>query len=203
MNKPITNIIGAVLLLCFSNFAAATLFDVTFTDNDGPQWTGAVDSNTDSLVIQTWAEGAGGTGYWTPSTLPLSFTAYQCPVFNCTFAQLNLFDVADNWDGTIGADWGFLSDITKDNISWNEGVFTANTSRLGWGIAQTNSGIITSNFGTESSFSFVPFGADSNVVATADTVTVTVSSSVPKPATLALFGLALAGIGISRKKKIS
>jgi hypothetical protein len=188
-------IIAALFLI--SPFAAnADLIGVEWTDNDGPQWTGVVDTTTNSLAILTWVEGAGGVNWWTPST-PLTFQAYLAPTFPTTFAALTAFDVADAWDGTIGANWGFLSDLTKDAITWNEGVFTGNTSRLGWGISQFNSGTIRVNFSTEMDFAFTPFSISGNLVAHADSVTVT---KVPEPGTLTLLGIGLLGLGLARRK---
>lgn len=188
--------------LGFSNFAGASLFSVAFTDNDGPQWTGVVDSVTDSLSIQTWVEGPGGTAYWTPTlaALPLNFQAFMAPSFPTPFASLTPFDVPDNWDGIIGPSWGFLSDLTKPNIAWNEGVFAGNNSRMGWGIAQFNSEVIQDNFATSSFFQFTPTSTSGNQASEADTVTVNAAAQVPAPGSLFLLALGLAGLGISRRK---
>jgi hypothetical protein len=164
-----------------------------------------VDTTADSLVIQTWVEGAGGVyEFWTPSATPLTFQAYFARSFPTTFASLTAFDVSDSWDGTIGSNWGFLSDLTKEEIAWNEGVFTGNSSRLGWGLAQANDESISSSFGTSSEFSFIPRAADLNTVAKADSVDITAApiSAVPVPAAVWLFGTGLIGlVGFSKRRK--
>ena len=190
MTKTKSTFLALLAVLLSPMASNATLISVEWTDNDGPQWTGVVDTTTDSLVIQTWVEGAGGFDWWTPASPPITFHAYLAPLFPTTFAALSAFDVPDNWDGTIGADWGFLSDLTKDAISWNEGVFTGNTSRLGWGLCQANNGSICSQFGTESDFSFVPYSSVLNFAAFSDSLIVT-PVSVPEPGTLALLGIGL------------
>lgn len=175
--------------------ANAAQLSVQFTDNDGPQWTGIVDTTTDTLTINTWVEGAGGRDFWTP-TGPLTFKAYEAATFNTTFGALTPFDVPDGWDGSIGPDWGFLSDLTKQQISWNQGVFTANNSRLGWGISQRNDEAVVSGFNSEIDFSFVPYSNVDNFATEADSLIV---KPVPEPGAVGLLGLGLALAALRRK----
>ncbi len=193
--------IASLALAVFSNFAGATQFNVTFTQNSALQWTGVVDTATDTLSIQTWV--VEGGSYWTPSTTPLAFKAYSASSTAYTsFANLNFYDVPDNWDGTIGSNWGFLSDLLKSSISWNEGTFLGNNSRLGWGISHANDGSITTG-PSVNHFSYVPLGAYNNGSFWADTVVISSASApVPEPATMLLFGIGLLGLaGVSRRKQ--
>ncbi|TPH19317.1 hypothetical protein [Litorilituus lipolyticus] len=179
----------ALLILFLSNQSHATLLNITFIDNDGPQWMGVVDTNTNTLIINSWLEGSGDENFWTPIG-PLVFHAYLAPSFPSTFSNLVPYDVLDNWNGTIGANWGFVSALDKSQILWNEGVFTGNTSRLGWGIAQFNDGVFNSSFATENEFSFIPYDTQANRRVVADVLTVE-ANKIPEPFSTALFAIAL------------
>jgi len=206
-SKLFNTFLGGLILSITSlvNVANAGLIIVNFVDNDGPQWEGIVDTSLNTLTINSWVEGAGGTGHWTPSAVPLIFRAYATPgVGTFQFNQLLAYDISDSWDGTIGPTWGFLSDLTKMTISWNEGVFAANNSRLGWGMAQRNDqAIVSTSFNDNTGFSFVPRSTSSNYATRADTVTFRDLKTIPEPSTFAIFALGMIGITFRRFKKLS
>ncbi|NIZ62783.1 hypothetical protein DL239_17580 [Sedimentitalea sp. CY04] len=194
----ITRAFAVATTFCLAPLTShAATFDVAYTDNDGPQWTGIVDSTTDTFTILSWAEGAGGIGYWTPTSASLPL------LFNAVTAALDPFDVPDDWDGTIGNNWGFLSDLIKSDIEWQEGNFSGNNSHLGWGISQVNNGSISSSVG-ESYFLYTPRSSTGNYLSTANSVSVTsVPSPVPLPAAGFLLIGALGSISLLRGRKKS
>lgn len=179
----------ALYLVVFTTTANAALIDVFFTDLDGPQWTGSVDTSADTLTISSWTEGIGGISYWTPSSLPL--------VWDAKDNSGSSFDVPDDWDGTIGSTWGYLSPDDLSAISWNEGTFDSglNTVIPGWGISSLNGAINVSN--DETSLSFIPITSSTSTASVADAAGI-----VPLPTTVWLFGSGLLGlIGIANRKK--
>lgn len=195
MMGSITKLLGIVILSISLN-AHAILFDVTYHNNDGSQWTGTVNSDTDTLTLASWVEGSGGYSWWTP-TDPASLT------FSAVDSSYAAYDVLDTWDGTIGSDWGFLSDLSKDQIVWNEGTFTGNTSRIGWGISENNIGTLDASR-DETYFLYVPYNPVGNLWQIADQssdfVSVTQGASVPAPAPLALLGIGILALGYLRKQ---
>lgn len=170
--------VGFCVLLC--NSAFADLFHVDYDDADGPSWQGIVDSTTDQLTISLWSENAGGTSYWTPTTLPLVWTARD--------SSGNVYDIPDSWDGIIDTDFAFISDIINSDNSWNEGSSISATA-VGWGGGLTSSGGFAVSGATDRMF-FVPSSVGGASSSTADAVTVT---AVPEPsaATTLLLGLVL------------
>ncbi len=187
--------------------ANAGLINVEYVDTDGPQWTGVVDTNADTLTINSWSEGLGGMSFWTPSTPALMFHAYAKPSFNTTnFNDLINYDISDAWNGLIGQSWGFLSDLTKKQISWDQGEFLGNDARLGWGLTQGNDGKVNfSQFTDQNHFLFIPRGEFLNSISYANSVETSPSSSVsvPEPSTLAIFALGMLGVASRRFKKQS
>ncbi|MBC6987770.1 PEP-CTERM sorting domain-containing protein [Alteromonas sp. BZK5] len=198
-----------IILMGTSQWVNAALIDVTYHDADGPQWTGVVDTTTDLLTIASWTEGVGGVyDYWTPQDpTSLIFQAIDLGTASNVYvsaSSLTSYDVPDNWDGTIFSGWGFLSTQGKQDIAWNEGIFSGNNSRLGWGLAQTNAGLFNpTDFATENFFSFTPYSSTANRVSSIGgpndfisivprvDVTTPDSTEVPEPATLTFFGLTL------------
>jgi hypothetical protein len=210
------NVAAFALGVVLTTSAHAGLFDVSYFDADGPQWTGVVDTTADTLTLATWTEGAGGRSWWTPTDpSSLVFNALQAPLFPADLSQLVPFDVPESWDGTIGADWGFVSAAGKQDIAWNEGVFADNNSRLGWGIAQFNSGSFQASFIDENHFAFTPRSVSENTVSILDSaddfLSVSVrdgdngngngSAAVPAPEVLALMGSGLALIFMRRRSR--
>ncbi|EGV28315.1 hypothetical protein ThidrDRAFT_3848 [Thiorhodococcus drewsii AZ1] len=198
INKPFA--LATLVFLSATN-VHATLYNVTYTNNDGSQWTGIVDTITDSLMLTSWIEGAGDKSWWTPiDPTSIIFHAYQGSRFQNTLSSLTSYDVPDVWNGTIDANWGFLSDLGKKEILWKEGEFTGNNSRLAWGLAPLNNGNIDnkveSSLATEYSFGYVPASSDVNYyqvldIGSGDTVLVT-KSVVPIPSSVSLFGIGIA-----------
>ena len=185
-----SHLLCAICLLTFGITASvqASVFNVTFTDNDGPQWTGQVDTAADTVLITSWTENPGGSIFWTPSALPL--------VWDAVDSSGTGFDVPDNWDGTIDTTWGFLSPVILNSISFNEGTFPNAPIKPGWGILE-NAGTIDANT-SEVIINLWPVSADLATASIADNVEI---SPIPLPPAAYLFGSGILGlIGIARKK---
>lgn len=183
-----------LVLMMMSISAHATLYDVTYNNTDTVSWTGIVDTSTDTLTLSTFADNPGNKPIWTP-TNPTNI------VFHAVLGNLAAFDVSDTWDGAIGTTWGFLSDLTKPQINWNEGNFVGNSSRLGWGFGENNIGG-TSPLHDEGFFGWTPYSASGNWGVAGGNVTVTLreEGAIPAPAPFALMSLGLLGLGYSRRK---
>ncbi len=111
----------AFLMLVVTAPATATMIQVEYIDNDGPQWTGYVDTVADELTILTWSEGAGGEQFWALSGLPETWKAtttipnpeYPRPSDD-PYIPVD-YDVPDDWNGQFSGDWAFLGvDILRD-----------------------------------------------------------------------------------------
>ncbi|MCA9236871.1 MAG: hypothetical protein KDA44_15450 [Planctomycetales bacterium] len=116
---------GFLALLAFALVAvssvrlSATIVKITFFDQanvnpefaGGPLWTGFVDTTTDNLTIETWTElPLHGSEFWAPQTLPLVW-----PARTSTGA---LFDVPDTFNGSIDNSFGFISDVSLQDMAW-------------------------------------------------------------------------------------
>ncbi len=87
-----------VLLLAFSP-AHATLFDVTWSNTKGSHWTGVVNTTNNTLVIDSWTTNDRIRQWW---RLPQT----ESIIFDAVDINGDTFEIADDWDGTIGTDWG-------------------------------------------------------------------------------------------------
>jgi|GEM_PF-3543991 len=118
---------GALLLSSATEVQATSLFRVLYKDTIGPQWEGIVDTRANTLTIETWIETPGSIEFWTPTHLPLVLPAQT--------ASGEPFDVPDDWDGTTGNNWGFISETSNFDLNWNEGFPEPffNRAFLGWG----------------------------------------------------------------------
>jgi hypothetical protein len=125
-----------LFLLCLGlpNIAQATPFFVSYNDFKGPRWEGIVDTGKDILTINSWVENSGLTEFWTPhvSNFPI--------ILNATDKDLNPFDVPENWNGTTGDNWGFISPISNFEFAWNEGIPTSFFEEVFWGWGGTFQG---------------------------------------------------------------
>jgi len=188
-NKRLSSAVCALtFLFIYPATVNSALFSVSFTDLDGPQWSGLLDTTTDAVSINSWIENPGGTDFWTPATLPLTLIAVD---------GSGLYDVPDNWNGIIDNTWGFLSTAPLSNITFNEGLYPDIGTAPGWG-ATLDGGSLSVE---QNAFQLVnwPFAYGVSSQAIADTIVI---SAVPIPPALWLFGSGLLGlIGIFRRNK--
>ncbi len=172
--------------------ADAAVFLVDLIDNDGPHISGQVDTSLDILTVTSWTENAGGTAFWTPSTLSRTYSAIDF--------FMSPFDVPDNWNGTIGTNWGFLNNNDLNATGWNEGTFMSPGIVIfdGWGASQLQGSLST--FQTEMRWDLIPTGNSSFANAQFDTVSV---SLIPEPGSLSMFALSgFAGLALLRRKRV-
>jgi hypothetical protein len=109
----------AVLLLATgaasltSQPAYGALYSVHFVPfSTAFQWDGVVDTAADTLTITEWVN-LPGSPYWTLTSIPLTLPAVT--------SSRSRFDVPDNWDGSIGNDWAFISTISNFDLAWLQG----------------------------------------------------------------------------------
>lgn len=115
------------------------------------------------------------------------------------YDDLAPYDVPEVWDGTSGADWGFLSDLSKTAIPWNEGVFNPGfTAYLGWGISQNNGETFVGTWSSLWDFSYVPVGGGANALSQADGLSNALIAEAPLPGALPL---ALGALGAVRGRR--
>jgi len=181
-----------VCLLVSIPSANGALFNVDYNDFTGPHWTGVIDTASDKLSINTWTETAGFPDYWTPSSLPLVWDAID--------SGGSIFDVPDDWNGSLGINWGFMSPVVLSAMSFNEGTSTINNMKPGWHIHEINGGI-QGNVGQNKMG--VWLRASNFVFASeAESVQITAAPAVPIPPALWLFGSGLLGlVGVAKRKK--
>lgn len=158
---------------------SGALYDVELIDSDGPHIVGQVDTLTDKFTINSWTENTGGVVWWSPSDLPRTYDA---------LTTTGLYDVPNNWDGTIGTDWGFINPLTLFDNSWTNGSFHAPTLiREGWGGRVDGFGVIDVSR-NETRWLNLPFNSNSVAEIAFNSVIVT---PIPEPTALALATLSL------------
>lgn len=152
---------------------AMVICDVVFTDdnNDGPIWEGFVNTTDDSLTITSWKEQNSGTSYLITTGLPIVWPAVERTSETTSVP----FDVPDNWDGTIGNNWGFLSPVSLAGMSFtNESNAVVNSTStavyMGWGIKDENSSLNSTTDQTH--FGPVPTSVDKPTTANSAVVNI-------------------------------
>ena len=198
MKKYLLGVVCAFLLYLFGSVspANAALFSVDFNDYDGPHWTGYIDTTNDTLTITGWTENPEPSWqhFWSPAdtSIPMIWDAVNGSGLG--------YDVPDNWDGTFGTNWGFLSRVPLSEINFVDGDCTLNDFIPGWHIYKIiSTNYIATNTGTNR-MSPWPRWSDFSGIVWADSVQVT--AIVPIPGAVWLFGSGLIGfIGLRRKLK--
>ncbi len=200
-------IVSGVFLVPFLIFpltAKAAFFDIEFIDEDGPHWTGTVNTELDVLEIVSWEEGAGGIDWWTPIT-PLIWVAVDGDGEN--------YDVPNNWDGSLEG-FGFLSLDTLTDMQWQQGSIDPGPGfgwryvRPGWGIATTLPITGEEEFilGTGNNWlGFLPQNENPQGAARLLANSVSVQErgiQVAEPGTLPLVLIGLAGLALRRRQAI-
>ena len=183
--RVLTVFLVAGLLFLFAAQGWGAMLDVSFTDNDGSQWTGQVDTVADTLQIDAWVTGSGGSqSFYTPQSAGLPWT------WGAVATDGTPYDVSNSFDGTNMTGWGFLSPLATHQLTWVDGPvdFMNNNKYLGWGIGLVGAGYSDGNL--TQTFN-VPVGQYGSSMSRADSVTVT---AVPEPSTFALTTLGVLGL---------
>ncbi len=172
MNRFVTLSTLFFLGLSSTSTFAATVFHIDFNDFDGVHFTARVDTGTDQLTFLTWEENPGGNTHF----VPVLSGMLPWVAVDDTMAP---FDVPDDWDGTIGSNWGFLAQQNRDQITWQNGPAGNPQSTPGWGIAIIPP--FSANF-DETQLNAIPVSASNATQSVADVVTV---AAVPEPSMFA------------------
>ena len=185
--KKVTVLFSMIMIFICAGTANAALFNVDFNDNTASHWTGVVNTTTDTLTFTSWTENAGFPTLLIPS-LPM--------VWDAVDGTGSSFDVPDNWDGNFGTNWGFLSPVSFNSISFVNGTYNS-TFTPGWHIQRYSDGTIATNIGTNR---ISPWPRDNGILAYADADTVVITAVVPIPGAVWLLGSGLIGlVGFRRK----
>lgn len=184
----------AATLITFGSLAGganAAIFSVSLNDFDGYQISGTVDSATDVFTITSWSESGGFAG-WLPENASL-------PIILSARTQIGLFDVPDDWGGTIDNSWGFISDLSNNALVWSDGDYTETKRHFGWGAGISSTGsILTSS--SEDTLRWSPTGATTINTYTFDEVSVT---SIPEPSSSFLLWVGALGLAMARRRRTS
>lgn len=171
-----------LLLFAGTRQSGADLFNVQFTDNDGPQWTGVVDTSTDQLSFTSWSENGGGIDFWTLKLPTDSWSAVT--------SSGATYDVPDDWDGLISTSWAFTAPHPLSwPGQWNENTSTIDNYYAGWGGYRWKDSFFVGS--EQMTLRIIPVNPLTYHTADADSVTVT-AQGVPEPSTGALFLIGLA-----------
>ncbi len=188
--------------------ALAVDFNVFFEDTStGVDWTGVVDTTTDTLSISQWNT-TGNEFYLGQSSLPI--------IFNAVTGSDGSFDIPDTWDGTL-TNWGFVSENPFTTYQWTDRFGSEiafdlpNTNGVGVGVIETY--IEESIIGSGKGATVTPARVDrtyTNSAATHDpinsrtltatTFTTTSAEAVPEPSSAMLLLVGAAG-ALTRRKR--
>jgi len=188
-----TILAGAVFVSILFTLSYATQFCVEYNDYDKLHWTGTVDTEQDTLTIDTWLSDY----FWNPQT-PLVWNA-QTRSPQSSYV-LQPYDVPDDWDGTI-QNWGFISSISNYYTIWQEGPvdegYLQHRFYMGWGAGITLAyGFYQAQEDINKNWTYYPLeGSHLSGVSKPDLISIT---EIPEPASLCLLAL---GAFLAGKKK--
>jgi len=117
-------LLAVVVIPISSNLSQAVEFDLFFEEADaGINWSGVVDTTTDTLSIYDWAV-TGNDFYPRSSSLPMTFSAVS--------GAFGSYDIPDDWDGSLN-NWGFISDSTWLEYNWTNAATEKDGGDLAFG----------------------------------------------------------------------
>jgi hypothetical protein len=161
----------AATLLAISGLSHASIYSVSLSDADGPEIRGSVDTQANTFTLSSWIDNGAPAAFWTPTVTNLVYTAVS--------ANGNMFDVADDWDGTISNTWGFIANDSNNDILWNEGDYTEDQRFHGWGGAIGVGNRLFVDNSTEFTWRWAPTGSDTVTTITFDNVVVALVDNTP------------------------
>jgi len=187
--------LGALVAWLNPSRAEAASFAVSFNDANVLAFEGVVDTDADTFTVETWfippQAQANEDTPWTLTSLP--------SVWNAVDSTGATYDVPDNWDATIGLNWGFLPPGNNASLGWAEGVPTLERT-IGWGAGVYSSGLSTGS--NELSIQALPSaagtvrGANISHFNSSDSLLIT---AVPEPGTGAMLLVGLLYLHLSRR----
>jgi len=133
------SLIVVLAMSCSASPLLAVDYKIHFQDaTTGIDWSGVVDTTTNTLSITEWT--ATGNDFY-----PTAISENNPVVFNAVTGANSSYDIADVWDGTM-PNWGFLSELNWANYNWTnkpaqesgEGVafFSSEPSKIGLGVKE-------------------------------------------------------------------
>lgn len=182
-----------ITLLASTATSQAQTWNVSYGHATTLNWTGVVDSVSDTLTISSWTNSASAT-YWTPSAseMPLVFASITGAAGSETS-----YDVPSNWDGTFNG-WGFIAANPNNSISWVDGSSVSGT-HIGWSVTDGRTlATPTLTYNNDvGSMRNIPVSSHVTLNEYSSTVTIT---PVPEPSSTVLIGLGSLAIIVRRRR---
>lgn len=114
-----------VFLMFISNAAKATIIDFSWNSGWQDILTGYVDTEKNALYVTQITPWIPGENHWINPLQPdlADNSIFHNGVWELRAIKLDgsAYDIEDNWDGILGGDWGFASDLAASEIPYLNG----------------------------------------------------------------------------------